>query len=106
MYHFYRRLNRLEPTRIVRRVFGYSQNIPHYTTGSTPEKFILLDEPNAPPYQLVSYKLDAISNRFDQLSLRMANLCHIYSLSVDIVLYYNKVCLGKYPVILNITRVV
>uniref|UniRef100_A0A1B6CT62 Cupin-like domain-containing protein n=1 Tax=Clastoptera arizonana TaxID=38151 RepID=A0A1B6CT62_9HEMI len=50
--HVMWRLNRLEPTRIARGIFGSPQNIPYYTTGSTPEKFILLDEPNTAPYQL------------------------------------------------------
>lgn len=46
------RLNRLEPTRVIRRAFGYPQHIPHYTTGAAPEKFLLFDEIKAPPYAL------------------------------------------------------
>lgn len=48
------RLNRLEPTRVVRRVFGYPQHIPHYTSGAAPEKFVLFDEVKVPPYALPS----------------------------------------------------
>ncbi|XP_054268529.1 uncharacterized protein LOC128990247 [Macrosteles quadrilineatus] len=50
--HIAWRLNRLEPTRAIRKLFGSPQNIPPYTTGSTPEKFVLLDEPKASPYPL------------------------------------------------------
>uniref|UniRef100_A0A1B6MGP5 Uncharacterized protein n=1 Tax=Graphocephala atropunctata TaxID=36148 RepID=A0A1B6MGP5_9HEMI len=50
--HIVWRLNRLEPTRAVRRLFGSPHQIPPYTTGSTPEKYVILDEPKAAPYPL------------------------------------------------------
>jgi len=50
--HIVWRLNRLEPTRAVRQLFGSPHHVPPYTTGSTPEKYVILDEPKAAPYPL------------------------------------------------------
>ncbi|RZF48752.1 hypothetical protein LSTR_LSTR013836 [Laodelphax striatellus] len=46
------RLNRLEPIRLVRSLFGSPKNNPQYTAGTAPEKYILIDEPLGPPYPL------------------------------------------------------
>ncbi|XP_022187861.1 uncharacterized protein LOC111046589 [Nilaparvata lugens] len=46
------RLNRLEPIRLVRNLFGTPKNTPQYTAGAAPEKYIIIDEPQGLPYLL------------------------------------------------------
>ncbi|XP_014248830.1 uncharacterized protein LOC106666266 [Cimex lectularius] len=46
------KLNRLEPTREVRKLFGFPKKLPNYVSGVTPEKYILIDEKLSPPYQI------------------------------------------------------
>lgn len=50
--HVIWKLIRLEPTRAARHLFGFPRQSPYYTSGTAPEKFIIVDEPHAPPYLL------------------------------------------------------
>ncbi|BET01866.1 Hypothetical protein NTJ_14684 [Nesidiocoris tenuis] len=50
--HITWRLNRLEPTRAVRTAFGMPRKLPSYTTGVTPEKFLLIDDSSAATHQI------------------------------------------------------
>lgn len=48
-----RKLNRLEPTREIRSLFGMPSRMPKYIAGATPEKYILIDEYKSAHYYLV-----------------------------------------------------
>ncbi|KAK9508695.1 hypothetical protein O3M35_006188 [Rhynocoris fuscipes] len=50
--HITWKLNRLEPTRLIRSLFGMPQRVPNYVAGATPEKYILMDEYKSLPYYL------------------------------------------------------
>ena len=52
--NLFRRVNRLEPARILRKLFPRPSFIPDTVNV---ERFILVDEPKAPQYKLVRYKI-------------------------------------------------
>lgn len=51
-FHVTWKLNRLEPVRQVRQTFGTPRQVPFYVSGATIEKWLLIDEANASPYEL------------------------------------------------------
>lgn len=50
--HVQWRSNRLEPTRLLRSIFGSPVGEPNYAAGVTIEKLVLVDGPRAPAYQM------------------------------------------------------
>ncbi|KAL1116205.1 hypothetical protein AAG570_005700 [Ranatra chinensis] len=95
-----RKLNRLEPTRAMRQLFGSLVQLPNYVAGATTEKFLLVDEQHSSTYQLPDtegsnvFVVQGSGCRLLLLkpSPECQHLCH----SVSILLPQHHVCKWKY----------
>ncbi|XP_073996161.1 uncharacterized protein isoform X1 [Rhodnius prolixus] len=97
--HITWKLNRLEPTREIRSLFGMPSRMPKYIAGATPEKYILIDEYKSAHYYLpptegtTVFVIQGTGARLFVLepSRECANFCHRVSvlLKPNHILWYN-----------------
>lgn len=97
--HITWKLNRLEPTREIRSLFGMPSRVPNYIAGATPEKYILIDEYKSPYYYLpptegtTVFVIQGCGARLFVLepSRECSNSCHRVSvlLKPNHILWYN-----------------
>jgi hypothetical protein len=79
-----RRVNRLEPARLLRKLFP-RPSFMHNTVNM--ERFILVDEPKAPQYKLVCWKIkEAIVSSWSE-SVWISKVTMWYTIAIHIIIY-------------------